>query len=202
MPGKGGNGALPGLGIRSSNFGANSSFFAKKVSDLSDLLTIAHSFWAICSLRSEGMSETFAFFKLPKNCNKRTKNTIFFANRSAFVSKRENEWFAKTPERFAYSLICHERPERIVHICSFVMSDLSDFYHSCSFVLSKSLTFAHLSWAMSKWANSQPWALLLVELFSSCQLKGEMGLSYWWISSVVVRQRGEMGLSYIGESVQ
>ena len=67
-------------------------------------------------------------------------------------------------------LICPERPERIAHICSFVMSDLSD-----------SLTVAHLSWgtwanrshfficperfeqmsewAMSKWANSQSWSL-------------------------------------------
>ena len=44
------------------------------------------------------------------------------------------------------SLICHERPERFAHCCSFVLSNLSE-----------SLTVAHLIWAMSKWANSQPW---------------------------------------------
>ena len=68
------------------------------------------------------------------------------------------------------SLICPERPERIAHIRSFVMSDLSDL-----------LTVAHLSWAtwansshslicpegfermskwaMNEWANSQPWII-------------------------------------------
>ena len=66
------------------------------------------------------------------------------------------------------SLICHERPKRFAHGCSFDMSDLSDL-----------LTVAHLSWgiwanrsqlliwfdrsermskwAMSQWVNSQPW---------------------------------------------
>ena len=191
--------------------------FAHRISEqIARFLPKKWATWAICS-RSLILSERFAhfaqkewvklllFLNYQKTVTNVQKIRFFLANRSVFVSERENEWFAKKPERFAYSLICHERPEWIVHICSFVMSDLSDFYHSCSFVLSnlrESLTFAHLSWAMSKWANSQPWALLLVELFSSCQLKGEMGLSYWWISSVVVRQRGEMGLSYIGESVQ
>ena len=66
------------------------------------------------------------------------------------------------------SLIWHERPERFAHRSKFVLSNLSD-----------SLTVAHLSWAiwanrsqsliwfeqisewaMSKWANSQPWSVL------------------------------------------
>ena len=59
------------------------------------------------------------------------------------------------------SLICPEWPERIAHIHSFVMSDIchersKQFPHSRSFVLSdlsKSLTFAHLSWAIL--ANAQ-----------------------------------------------
>ena len=42
------------------------------------------------------------------------------------------------------SLICHERPKRIAHGCSFVLSDLSD-----------SLTVTHLIWA--KWSNER-WA--------------------------------------------
>ena len=68
---------------------------------------------------------------------------------------------------WSQSLICHERPERLAHSCSFDMSNLSDL-----------LTVAHLSWAiwanrlqsliwferseqlselaMSEWANSQP----------------------------------------------
>ena len=81
------------------------------MSDLSELLTVAHLSWATWAIRS---------------------------------------WL----------LISSERPERFTHSCSFVLSD-----HS------KSLTVAHLiwakwakcgnermnEWAMSKWANSQPW---------------------------------------------
>ena len=43
-----------------------------------------------------------------------------------------NDHFLLFCERFAHSLFCAERLERIAHICSYAMSDLSD-----------SLTVAH-----------------------------------------------------------
>ena len=41
----------------------------------------------------------------------------------------------KKPEQFAHLLFCAERPEQIAHICSFVMTNLSDL-----------LTVVHFSW--------------------------------------------------------
>ena len=54
----------PGLRIRSLNFGANRSFFAKKVSYLSNLLPIAHFFWATWENLSRSLigPERFAHF--------------------------------------------------------------------------------------------------------------------------------------------
>ena len=85
---------------------------------------------------------------------------ILLTNHSFFVSERENEQFTQRNERFNFSLIYHERPERIAHSCSIVMRGLSDSH-----------TVAHLSWAIwancaqsliwyersERWANSQPW---------------------------------------------
>ena len=95
----------------------------------------------------------------------------------------------KKIEWFAHLLFRAEQPERIAHICSLVMSDLSDwltvahlswatgaiqsqspicpepperFAHSCSFVLSELLTFAHFSWVT--WANRSH-SLICIERF-------------------------------------
>ena len=59
---------------------------------------------------------------------------IFWASRSCLVSEREKlEIRQKKPKWLAHLFFCAERPKRITHIRSFVMSD--------------SLTVAHLSWA-------------------------------------------------------
>ena len=99
-----------------------------------------------------------------------------------WVKERMSDLLRKH-EQFTYLLIYHERPERIAHGHSFVMSDLSNlltdalltwatwairsqslfwherpewFAHSRSFVLSdlsELLTVAHLIWVI--WANNQ-----------------------------------------------
>ena len=66
--------------------------------------------------------------------------------------------------------LCHEQPERFTHGCSFVMRDLSNLltvahfsraiWANCSQLLIKISNFEQMSkWAMSRWANSQPWIL-------------------------------------------
>ena len=118
---------------------------------LSKSLMVAHlswAIWAICSLRSEGMSESFAFLKNFQKTVKTYKKYKFFnffwANCLFFLSKRENLVIAQKTEWFAHSLFCPEQPERIAHIYSFFMNDLSD-----------SLTVAHLSWvSLANWSHS------------------------------------------------
>ena len=125
-------------------------------------LMVAHlswATWAIRSLRSEEMSETFFFS--PKNCNNIQKIQFFQflkANCSFFVSEKKNEQSAQKNRaicsfvlsnlsKLHTSLICHERPERFINSCSFVLRDLSE-----------SLKFAHLSWAIwvnKRWANER-----------------------------------------------
>ena len=64
-----------------------------------------------------------------------SESLVFCERKSDWAIHWKNEWFA-------HSIIYHELPERMAHICSFVLSNLSD-----------SLTFAHLSWAI--WANER-----------------------------------------------
>ena len=134
------------------------------VNDLSDLLMVAHFWWAtwaICShhsflvshpivlltylIKKEGMSKSLVKKNVPKNT---ILVKFFWANWSFFVSERANERFAQKKERFAHlswttwanhsrSLISHEQPEQFAHGASFDMSDLSD-----------SPTVTHLSWVI------------------------------------------------------
>ena len=55
----------------------------------------------------------------------RRNERIFFFNYKKTVKTYKNTIF-RFFKRFAHSLICLERPERIAHIRSFVMSDLRD----------------------------------------------------------------------------
>ena len=77
-----------------------------------------------------------------KNCNKFPQKYVFsnFVEQIAHFlwAKEKMSDLLKKTMRFAHSLICPEQPERIAHICSFVMNDLSD-----------SLRVAHLSCATS-----------------------------------------------------
>ena len=145
--------------------------FAKKnralcsflVSDLCDLLTVAHFWWATWAIR-----ERFAHMAVLKRANERmahlkkklTKKLLKTYIKYDFIQKiwancsffYLSEWAIRTQktERFAVlswatwanrslSLFCHEQPERFTHGCSFVMSDLSNL-----------LTVAHFSWTI--WA--------------------------------------------------
>ena len=100
---------------------------------------------------------------LLRNCDIVQQSLIYkTCRRFCRVGKeRMSDSLNKTAICSFVQLIYHEQPERIAHICSFVMSVLSD-----SLIVAHlswaiwSLTFAHLSWviwAMSEWANSQPW---------------------------------------------
>ena len=131
-------------------FGERPEWFAHDLSfllsDLSESLIIAHlscATWAIRSLRSEEMSESFASLKKFKKMLKTyTKyNLLNFFEGIAHLLWAKEKW-AICSKKPSNSLICPERPEGNAHICSFVMSDLSD-----------SLTVAHLSWAI--WANDR-----------------------------------------------
>ena len=145
--------------------------FAKKnralcsflVSDLCDLLTVAHFWWATWAIR-----ERFAHMAVLKRANERmahlkkklTKKLLKTYIKYDFIQKiwancsffYLSEWAIRTQktERFAVLswatwanrslwLFCHEQPERFTHGCSFVMSDLSNL-----------LTVAHFSWTI--WA--------------------------------------------------
>ena len=132
--------SLAGLGICSSVFRANCSWFAKNermrdslkkisnelirsllVSDLSDSLMVAHFWWAAWVNRSNSL----IFCEWPE--------------RFPHIAhqKRGNERFAHFLNR-SRSLICHERPEGFAHGCSYVLSDQSEL-----------LTVA--KWANERW---------------------------------------------------
>ena len=105
--------------------------------------------WAVRSL--------FCFFQ--KNSIKTVKNvqkiqfySNYFEQIAYFLwAKEKNDRFAKKTEWFAHSLFCAEQPVQITHICSFVMSNLSDL-----------LTVAPLSWAT--WANHSH-SLICIDIF-------------------------------------
>ena len=92
---------------------------------------------------------SIGFFQLLWNCRNEMitscprdsyKNKIYsnFLRKSLVCCERKRKMSEslKKTERFAHSLFCTARPERIAHIRSFLSSDLSDL-----------LTVAHLSWA-------------------------------------------------------
>ena len=139
-----------GLGIRSSVFWANHSFFAKneqiahllkKTSDLlirSFLVSNLSDLFASLIKKREWANRSF-FLNLQKTYQKIRFNQTFWANRSFFgFCERNSKWAicSKQTEQFSNSLFYHERPEQIAHNRTFVMSDLSDL-----------LTVALLTWA-------------------------------------------------------
>ena len=134
-----------GLGIRSSVFWENHSFlwqdgwmsdWLKKwvicsflVSDLSDLLMVAHFWWAtwvnrawslIFSERPERFAHSRSF----------VMSNLSDSLTSLFIKEGMSELLIFASERStwvncSWSLFCHERPERFAHSCSFVLSELS-----------------------------------------------------------------------------
>ena len=126
------------------------------VSDLNEFLMVTHFWWVIwafCAYHSflvrnlskrfisliskEGMSE-WLFFLTYKKLNKKYDFSQQILSESLiFVSERANEQFT---QKISNLLIFHERPERISHSRSFVMSELSE-----------SLTVTDLSWVI--WVN-------------------------------------------------
>ena len=126
--------------------------------------------WAICSHRSSLVSNLNvcshrslkkgewakrSFFSTYKKHTKSVKkydfSQIFWVNCSFLLIERANEWFAQrrraicsftllswaTWANRSWSLFWHERPEQFVYSCWFVLNNLS-----------KSLTVAHLIWAI------------------------------------------------------
>ena len=167
------------FGERPERFALDRSFL---LSELSESLTVAHlswMTWAIRSLCSEGMSESFPLKKnLFKKCKKRTKNTIFLSD-SLIFCEQKRKW-AICLKKPSNSLIFPEQPEQIAHSRSFILSDLI-----------KLLTFAYLSWAtpwairsqslifperfegMREWAMSEFSTLILSNYINR--------ILYWWL---------------------
>ena len=139
------------------------------VSDLSD--------WLTSLIKKEGMSESLIFFKnLQKNVQKMYQKYNF-----SQICLRELlvfcEWMSKWTirpknERFAHSLLymltwgnpsrslfCHERHEGFAHSCSFVLSNRRELLTVTHLIWSIWANEQMSNWAMSKWANSQPWLL-------------------------------------------
>ena len=164
------------LGICSTVFWANNSFFAKKlaneqftqktsdllihsffVSDLSDLLMVAHFWWAtwaICSHRSFLVSDLSDSLTSLTKKEGMSKLLIFLTN-LAYIKHTKKIRF----QIFLANIFWANR--------SFVLSDLSDLLTvtHLSWVIwvnrSQSLNWFERNewmskWAMSKWANSQP----------------------------------------------
>ena len=104
------------------------------------LFVLSDLSYSLTSLRRN--EQKFSFFKnFQKNCKMVQKIRffrIFLSEWLIFCERKRNG--ALCWKKPSASLMCPEQPERIAHICSFVMSDLSDL-----------LTVAHLSWAT--WAN-------------------------------------------------
>ena len=101
------------------------------VSNLSDSLTYL--------IKKEGMSESLVFLN-KKTYIKRTKNMILV--KKIWVNRSFAQLSWATWANRSQSLFWYERPERITHSRSFVLSDLSE-----------ALTVAHLIWAI--WANKR-----------------------------------------------
>ena len=152
------------------------------VSNLSDSL--------ISLTKKEGRSESLIFkIKTPIQTYQKKFfdffSQNFWVNRSFIISHLSKSLLVAhlswaTWAICSWSLICLDRPERFAHRCSFVLSNLSE-----------SLLVAHLSWgeiwakrsqsliwfernehmsdwAMSIWANSQPWILVSHVAYESC----------------------------------
>ena len=135
------------------------------VSDLSKALMVVHFWWvnwAICSHHSwkkrEWACESLGL--------KKTYQKIKF--QSNFLSESLILLFIMS--NLGESLICHERPEQFAHCHSFNMSDLIDSltvpHLSCAIWANRSQSLIWFErseqmskWAMSEWANSQPWKI-------------------------------------------
>ena len=132
------------------------------VSNLSDLLTIAHFLWATwanCSFLVSNQSdlltllifgerpERFTDIAHQKRGNERFAHLF---NKKLYIKHTKKQdfrfFYQNFFERIAHSLISSERHEPIAHCCSIVFSNLSD-----------SLTIAHFLWAT--WAIC--WRLLI-----------------------------------------
>ena len=159
-------------------------FFAKneRVSDLLKKRAIrafAHFWWSTWAIRSH-WSFWWTTWSICSHCSLKKRE---WANRPF---KKKNIYKTYQKYNFiqiflwiAHLLIYHERPDRISHGRSFFMSDLSDLlkvalliwttWAICSQLLicperseriahSRSFDLSDLSeWAISEWANSQPW---------------------------------------------
>ena len=119
------------FGERPERFAHNYSFL---LSDLNKLLKVAYlswPTWAIRSLGSEGMRESFAFLKsFLKNCKNIQKYDffVFFSTNCSFLwAKEQMSDSLKKKKWFTHLLIYYEWPELITHIHSFVLSDLSEW---------------------------------------------------------------------------
>ena len=130
------------LGICSSNFGANCLFLP---SDLSNLLMIAHSFWATWAYCSWSLicpepPEPFTHFAHKEWVN-------FLKNFKTTVQNVQKIQFFRILSK---SLILCERKRKIRDLLKKPSNSLIR-----SIVLSESLTFAHLSWPWVMWANER-----------------------------------------------
>ena len=108
---------------------------------------IAHFWWVTWAIRSCSLSTLIFVEWNKKNIYKTYQKNDFrqtFLSKSLIVAHLSSApWEIRSRLLFWY-----ERTEQFAHSCSFVLSNLS-----------KSLTVAHLIWAMGEKANSQPWVL-------------------------------------------
>ena len=90
---------------------------------------------------------------------------VFCEWKSKWTIRPKNERFAHSllcmltwgnPSR---SLFCHERHEGFAHSCSFVLSNRRELLTVTHLIWSIWANEQMSNWAMSKWANSQPWLL-------------------------------------------
>ena len=115
--------------------------------------------------KKEGLSKSLIFVLTYKNMIL----FKFFEGITHFLWVKERMSNSlKKKHWFAHSLFCYERPDRFAHGPSFVMSDLSNLRTAAHLSwmiwanllqsLIKMSDFEPMSnWAMSRWANSQPW---------------------------------------------
>ena len=148
-----------GLGIRLSNFGANRLLFAKKSEQMSDSLKrwvihskserFAHSLtslrrneWIFCFLKTVKTYQKYEFFDFL------SESLIFCERKWTMIDLLKNRairW---------QSLSCPERPERILYIHSFVLTDLSEWANERI----PNTVKKHILWQMQH-EISAPWLL-------------------------------------------
>ena len=151
------------FGERPERFAHNYSFL---LSDLNKLLKVAYlswPTWAIRSLGSEGMRESFAFLKSFLKTVKTYKNTIF-------------SFFLVRIARF-----CEQKSKRAIHSKKKVIHSFAYLLwvtwanHSHSLICLE--RFERMSkWAMSEWANSQPWYYRIYVTFYCTRVQFHLNL--------------------------